>query len=325
MMQQRRSCQAIHMLCEKGTQHRVSSGLVTDLRLMCVNSRRIIQPFVSASAAGIDWLKSLLYMMAMVVSLNCTNAFGSYITMETGFSVTVKPEGLALVVMAENRGDVPAHEVQFEVSVNDKVYLGPLVKTLGVAEKTSVDFSLADVFGTPGRYPIVIRTYYKDENAYPFSALTVGFYDYKSSMLPTVSISGQASRLPVDSKGQLNFVLHNDGSTAQKVDLALFIPDELLASPEFSTTEIGPQQEQSLVYELENYSALANSQYQVSLVGRYEDAGNHVGVAGSAVVSVVGDAESAVRPIWIWIVMGGLIPGVLVLLRFQKHRLGSGE
>ncbi len=43
------------------------------------------------------------------------------------------------------------------------------------------DYSLADVFESPGRYPIVIRTYYKDANAYPFTALTVGFYDYKSS------------------------------------------------------------------------------------------------------------------------------------------------
>ena len=137
----------------KGTRHRVSSVLVTDLRLMLVNYRRIIQPPVFASAAGIDWLKFLLYVLAMVVSLNCTNAFGSYITMETGFSVVVRPEGLALVVMAENRGDVPAHDVQFEVIVDDKVYVGPLVKTLGVAEKTSVDFSLADVFGNSRPLP----------------------------------------------------------------------------------------------------------------------------------------------------------------------------
>lgn len=292
---------------------------------MCVNSRGIVQPFVSASAAGIDWLKSLLHLMVMAVSLNCTNAFGAYITMETGFSVTVKPDGPALVVMAENRGDVPAHDVQFEVSVADKVYVSSLVKILGVAEKTSVEYALADVLGTPGRYPVVIRTYYKDANAYPFSALTVGFYDYKSSIMPTVSISGQTTELPVDGKGQISFVLHNDGSTVRKIDLELLMPNELLAAPEFSTIEIGPQQEQTLVYELENYSALANSQYQVSLVGRYEDTGGRVGMAGSAVVRVIAEVDAAVSPIWIWVVLGGLVPGVLVLLRFQKHRLGSGK
>ena len=45
--------------------------------------------------------------MVMVVSLNCTNAFGSYITMATGYSVIKKAEGPVLVVMAENRGDEP--------------------------------------------------------------------------------------------------------------------------------------------------------------------------------------------------------------------------
>jgi len=289
---------------------------------MIVKCRGIGQTLSFAGGSDSDWLKTILYMAVLFIS---TPAFGAYITMATGFSVVEKPEGLTLEVTAENRGDVPAHDVQFEITVDDKVFISPLVKTLGVDEKTTVEYSLADAFGIPGRYPIVIRTYYKDENTYPFTALTVGFYDYKSGILPVVSISGKASEIAVDGKGQLIFVLHNDGSTVRNIDLALYIPDELSVSEEHSAIEIGPQQESTLVYDIGNYSALANSQYQVSLVGQYEDAGNRVAVTGSAVVRVVGDAGSAVRPIWIWVVMGGLIPGVLVLLRLQRHRAGSGK
>ena len=93
--------------------------------------------------------------------------------------------------------------MQFEIILDDKVLVGPVVKKLEVDEKTSADFSLADVFGIPGRYPVVIRTNYKDANGYRFTALTVGFYDYQSTVMPAVSISGHAIKIPVDGKGRM--------------------------------------------------------------------------------------------------------------------------
>jgi len=255
----------------------------------------------------------------MVILLSCTNAFGSYITMATGFSVTVSSQGLTLVVEAENRGDVPAHAVQFEVLMADTLFLGTAVEKLEVNEKTSAKYSLADTSGIPGRYPIVIRTYYKDASGYPFTALTVGFYDYKSNAVPVVSIHGYATEIPVDGKGRLKFLLRNDGQTRQKIDLALFFPGELSVSHEKSAIEVGPHQEMTVVYDVENYSALANSNYQVVLVGRYHDAGSHFGVAGSAAVQVAGDIGLADRPIWIWVIWGGLLPAVIIFLRLQKQ------
>jgi hypothetical protein len=286
---------------------------------MHVNCRGELQPRVFARVGEIIWLRFLICGAAMVVSLKCTSAFGSYITMVTDFSVAVKSEGLTLVVMAENRGDVPALDVQFEIIVDERVLAGPVERLLGVAGKTSAAFSMTDVFSPPGRYPIVIRTYYKDASGYPFTALTVGFYDYKSTGMPAVSISGHATKLSVDGKGQLKFLVRNDGLAGQKIDLTLFVPNELAASRERSAIEIGPQQEETLVYEVENYSALANSRYTILLVGWYEDAGNRFGVAGSAVVQVVGDVKSVVQPIWIWVVLGGVMPGVIIFLRLKKR------
>jgi hypothetical protein len=293
--------------------------LVTDLRTMLVNCRGTIQLFVFGRAGGIDWLKFPVYATAMIVSLNCTNAFGSYITMTTGFSVTEKSEGSALLVMAENRGDEPAYDVQFEIIVDDITLVGPRVKILEVNEKTSKEYMLADVFGSPGRYPIVIRTYYEDANGYRFTALTVGFYDYKSTVMPAVSIHGHSTEMPVDGKGQLKFVLRNDGLTGQKIDLALFLPNELSVPHEQSVIEIGPHQEKTVIYDVENYSALTNSSYQVSLVGRYDEAGSRLGVAGSAVVRIAENARLTDRPVWIWVVLGGLLPVVIVFLRLQKQ------
>lgn len=279
---------------------------------------------ISARAAGIDGLKSLLYGMVMVVSLHGTNAFGAYITMATDFSVTVKAEELALVVTAENRGDVPAQEVQFEIIINDRVLTGPVVETLEQDKKMSAEFSLAAVPGIPGRYPVVMKTYYKDTSGHLFTALTVGFYNYKSTVIPAVSISGHAIRLPVEGKGRISFVLRNGGQTAQKIDLALLIPNELSTAHEHRVITIGPQQEATVNYDVENYSALANSSYPVSLLGQYEVAGNHVGIAGSAVVRIAGDVRPAVRLVWSWVLLGGLMPGVIIFLRRQKAT-GAGH
>ena len=275
-------------------------------------------PMGKVHVNGMDWLKFLLYGAAMVVSLRCANAFGAYITMVTDFSVTVKPDELALVVTAENRGDVPAHAVQFEVVINDRVLTSSVVDALGQGKKTSADFALAYEARGPGRYPVAIKTYYEDASGHRFTALAVGFYDYRSSLKPTVSINGRAARIPVDGKGQITFVLRNDGQTEQQIDLALFVPNELSVIQEHRVVEIGAQQESTVVFDLENYSALANSSYPISLIGQYEDAGNHFSMTGSAVVRIAEDVKPAVRSVWIWVLLGGLIPGTMVFLRLQK-------
>ena len=268
-------------------------------------------------------LTLLAGIVAVASSLCCSSAVASYITMVTNFSVTVKPEELTLVVTAENRGDVTAHDVQFEIIINDRVLAGPVVEILEQDKKTSAEFTLTDKIGLPGRYPAVIKTYYKDASGHGFTALTVGFYDYHSTIKSTVSISGQASSMPVDGKGQVTFVLRNEGQTEQKIDLALFIPNELSADQEQDVIEIGPQQETTIVFKLKNYSALANSSYPISLVGQYEDTGNHFSMAGSAVVRIAEDVESAVRQVWIWVLLGGLIPGVIIFLWLQKSAASS--
>jgi len=266
-------------------------------------------------------MRSLVYGLAAVIMLHCTNVLGAYITMASGFSVTRKPGGLTLQVTAENRGDEPAYGVQFEIVMADTTLISPAIGTLAANQKTSVEYSLADVFKLPGRYTIVIRTYYKGAHGNRYTALTTGYYDYNSSAKPAISITGQATEMPVDGKGRLEFMLRNDGNKAQQIALALFLPNELSTSNEKSVLTVGPQQSETVVYDVENFSATESSRYAVSLVGQYEDAGSHF---GSTVVRVVGaNTGSVQRPIWIWVVLSGLLPGVIVLLALQKKKTRS--
>ncbi|MGB5716292.1 MAG: hypothetical protein WBN81_04265 [Gammaproteobacteria bacterium] len=257
--------------------------------------------------------------MTMVILLSCSSAFGAHISMTTSFSVIEKPGGLMLEVAAENRGDVSAHDVQFEIILDERVLVGPVVNRLDINEKTSMDFPLIDVFGIPGRYPVVVRTGYKDAAGYRFTALLVGFHDYLASVVPAISISSQQTEIPFDGKGRMTFVLRNDGQTGQKIDLALILPNELSAAHEHSVIEIGPQQQQTLDYDVENYSALANSNYPISLLGQYEANGRRFSTAGTAVARVVSVVKPTHRPVWVWVLLGVYLPGVIIFLRLKKQ------
>jgi hypothetical protein len=250
----------------------------------------------------------------MVTSMMITSAFGASITMVTGFSVEMKSGRPVLKVATENRGNVPAHDVQFEIMFDDTVFSGPVAGTLDVGGKTSTEESLADVLKVPGRYPVVIRTHYRDDSGYRFSALSSGYFDYRSAVIPGIFISGRPAKMPVDGRTRLEFVLRNDSDTRQMIDLTLFLPNELSVSHEYSSVELGPGQEMTVAYELENYSALVGSSYQVVLIGRYDGAGSRLGVTGATVVRVTGNDVTADRPRWAWFVLGGVLPGVLVFV-----------
>ena len=318
MLRSRRRCPGILRL-ERCMPWRVCLGLVTGLRAQLLNCDDTTQRFGHVGIRGIFRPKGFFVALAVVVSMNYTLAFGSYITMVTGYSVIKKAGGPVLVVTAENRGDEPAYAVQSEVIADEMTGIGPLVKIMQVDENVTMEYSLADVLKAPGRYPIVIRTYYEDANGYRFTALTVGFYDYNASVSPAVSINGHAIEMPVDGKGQLVFVLRNEGRARHDIDLELYLPNELSTPHARMTIGIGPRQEETVVYEVENFSALANSSYQVSLLGRYLEAGNRLGVAGSAVVRIRENDELAGRPIWIWLILGGILPGVIAFLRLKKQ------
>ncbi len=269
-------------------------------------------------------LQCLARVVFIVTSMMITSAFGASITMVTDFSVDMKSGKPVLKISTENRGNVPAQDVQFEIMIDDTVFSGPVAGTLDVGEKTSTEQSLADVLKVPGRYPVVIRTHYRDDSGYRFSALSAGYFDYRSAVIPGIFISGRPADMPIDGKTRLEFVLRNDSDTGQMIDLTLFIPNELSASHEHSSVELGPGQVMTVAYGLDNYSALANSSYQVVLVGRYDSAGSRLGVSGATVVRVMGGDSPEDRPVWVWIVLGCILPGILVFL-WLKHKSPAPE
>ena len=274
-------------------------------------------------ASSVIWSRYLPVTAALLVALSMSCAHGAHITMATHFSVTQAADGPVLAVTVQNRGNMPAQAVQLEVSVEGDSLVGPVLDKLAVDESTSVEFVLADHFQVPGRYPFVIRAFYKDAAGHRFTALTVGFYNHQTAVRPDIFIEGQTATVPVDGSGRVAFVLRNKGAGARMLDLELLLPEELSATRRHAVVEVDAKAGNTAVFDLENYSALPDSQYPVTLVGRYEHDGHSYGVAGTATIQLVNDSPLQIKPTWIWYVLAGLLPLVMVPLQWHARRVRS--
>jgi hypothetical protein len=263
-------------------------------------------------------MKIITGLTATALLLACGATLASYITMATEFSITATPAGLELVVASENRGDEPSYGVQFEVQAGDKQFTSAEVPRLSVNEKTTERFPVDDAFGLPGHYPIVIKTHYKDGNAYPFSALTVGFYDHQEPVVSKILMRVQNADIPSNGSGTISVLVRNNDAVSRDLEVVLHLPDELAATTERQSLQLVPGGEETLHYVIENFSALENSSYSVALIAQYEDDERHYSASGSAVVRITAPGTLTSR--WIWVFgMGAVVLVILIVVVLRRR------
>lgn len=243
----------------------------------------------------------------------------SYITMVTDFSVTQKKEGTVLTVRSQNRGDEPAYGIQVEVQVANKEIVGPLVPQLGVNASTSTEFSLNVPFRLPGHYPILVKTRYRDANNYPFTAPAVGFLDFQSPVVSKILIRAVDANIPATGKGTMAFTVRNNDSVRRELDLTLLLPDELIVANNKQRLAVAASEAKSVQFVVENFSALQNSGYAVTLVAEHEDGKNHYSTAGSGKIRIT--APEVFSGYLLWVVLaGGALALALAAVFFARSR-----
>ena len=256
-------------------------------------------------------MKTIAGLTASALLFACGTTLASYISMATELSIKVSPTGLVLVVTSANRGDEPAYGVQFEVQAGDKQFTSEEVSRLTVDEKIVERFPVGDAFRLPGRYPIVIKTHYKDGNAYPFSALTVAFYDHHVPVVSKILIQPQDADIPSNGSGTVSVLVRNADSVPRDLEIVLHLPDELVAVAERQSLQLAPGSEETLYYDVANFSALDNSSYSVALIAQYEDGVRHYSASGAALARITAPPVMTVGSIWVF---AGAAAVVLVLL-----------
>ena len=263
--------------------------------------------------------KSSLFILLLSLLLP-TRGVASYITMATIFSIEENDQGLTLVVKSTNRGDEPAYDIQYEIRAGSQTFLGSSVSQLGVNNGIRQDFSIDDAFERPGHYPVVIKTHYRDANAYPFSALTAGFYDYGKPALSGVLIRADNLKIPSNGKGVIEFTVRNSDSVAHELDLVLHLPNELAVLEGDQQRSIGPGDTEILRYTVENFSALDNSSYAVVLIAEYEEEGKHYSTAGSILLQVTVPTAVSREMLWILLAVSALVIALLVVVLIRRSR-----
>ncbi len=262
-------------------------------------------------------MRRTIFFMFIFLAI-VTNAQASYISMEPSFTVTDSEKGVFLKLRTQNKGDEPAYAVQFEAYVGKAKVTGQTVPRLNVNEETSSDFHITDAFTLPGHYPVIIRTHYQDANSYPFSSLTVGFYDYQSPAISDIFIKAEGTDIPGNSRRRLDFTLRNSGDTRQDLDLELNVPKELAVNDEAKKIDIGPKAEKTVTFTVENFSGLENSSYAVFLVAQYKDSEKHHSTAGSAIVRI-SPLSSGLSPS-LWLVITIITAVILIIAAMLLQR-----
>ncbi|MDM8551594.1 hypothetical protein QUF72_16020 [Desulfobacterales bacterium HSG2] len=247
-----------------------------------------------------------------------TSADASYITMETNFGIRESDNAILLKISAQNKGDEPAYAVQFEASLGKAGVTGQTISRLNVNQNTDEDFEIRDAFTLPGHYPVIIKTHYQDANSYPFSSLTLGFYDYKTPVISDISVKSEEIDIPANGSGELNFTLRNNSDKQQELSLELHVPDELATNEGTKTITIGSKEKKTLAFAVENFSALENSSYAVFLIGQYDDKGKHYSISSPAIVRI--KPMSAGLSPFLWLVITIITAFILIVVVLLLRR-----
>jgi len=256
--------------------------------------------------------------IAAMVLLVYTSVLASHITMATDYSVSDAADGLTLRTTTRNQGDETAYEVRVEARIGDRNFTGPSFSRLDVNETTSADFSVHDALHLPGRYPVLVKVHYQDANGYPFTASSVGFYDFQHPAISRVRIRAADAGIPSNGGGSIRFSIRNNDSVKRDLMLTLQLPDELATLKYRDRLSIGPKQSRSLQYPVDNFSALENSGYAVTLVAEYDDGGTHYSSAGSGIVRITGPDIPERKIVWVVAAIAAVVLLLPVISRLRR-------
>lgn len=265
-------------------------------------------------------MKLLAHGLTAFALLFCADVMASYITMATDFSIAKEEDGLMLTVTTQNLGDEPAYAIQFEVQTGQQEFVSTSVSKLGVNQKASSDFPIENAFRLPGHYPVLIKTHYQDANSYPFTALAVGFYDFEYPVVSKVLVRAKNISIPANGKGKLNFTVRNNDSVARELTITLHLPDELAVLQEKDQITVAPKGSETVRYTVENFSALENSAYSVTLVAEYEDDKHHYSAAGSGLIRIVGSSFMGGYSLWTVLAAVGVLLVLLIVIILVRRK-----
>jgi hypothetical protein len=236
-------------------------------------------------------------------------ATAGIIRIETQTSVTVADGILQVEVRATNKGDEPAREVHVHLMFSGKCLSRQGKDLLREGEPVTVFFRNIPSPAKPGAYPLITRITFQDIKGHPFSAVSCTSVSIGQSAAPALECLGKAASISRD--GLLRFDVKNSGSCSRNASATLVLPEELSTQIPRKDLVIEPGQEEVLLFEISNFSALVGAVYPVFCFLEYDSEDARYTEVGNGSVRIV-KAENwfrRTRPLWLClaIVMGAIL------------------
>lgn len=260
-------------------------------------------------------MKKFFVLLAAAVFLTSA-AFASYITLKTTVTAKVEGETLKVLVKIINQGDEPAYNVQAEIRAQGKKVLARKMPEVAINGKYEVYEEFKVDLSKPGEYPLVIVMHYADANQYPFSALTCQTFNYQTKSLPA-EIFGKMRSKKFWKKGKVSLTLKNLSEKSLALKTSLVGPREL-NFPAAKKVNISGKGTSKIDFELENFSALSGSTYQVFALSEYDNDGVHQTTITPGTVRIVQEKSFAGLKYSHLIILLGIMIVLFVLFQMRS-------
>jgi hypothetical protein len=241
-------------------------------------------------------------------------ASASYISLKTTLSSKVEGNILKVKVSAVNNGDEAAYNVQPEIRAGKQKRLARKREELGIAGTYQAEERFVLGFKNPGQYPLLLTLHYTDANQYPFSALSCQLFSYGTGVAPS-DVFGRLQPATFWKKGRVKLALKNRSEAQLPLSVFLALPRELSCAKESMRLDIPARSERTAEFEVENFSALSGSNYQVFAIAEYEREGRHYTNITPGTLKIV-ESRTILGVDYVY-VLGFLVILVVVFLSFQ--------
>lgn len=240
----------------------------------------------------------------------------SYISIETTTVITVTENKLSVKVSVTNRGDEPAHNIQINVSENERKQSSPVKHAIDVDETVDYEPEFDLLQKKDGRYPLVVNVDYTDANQYPFTATSVLLYTFGNDTV--TKVHGSADNIALSKHSKINLTLKNMENDVKELHINLVVPKELTVVESARNISLSARSEKVVKFKVNNFTALAGSQYNAFFVVEYEDKIKHYTCLVSSLIEIQAKS-STFKDNKIYIIIGvSILLVILILVQFRK-------
>ncbi len=200
-------------------------------------------------------------------------ARGGYITIETKASTAIEGNNLKISVETKNKGNEAAYNIEIISNVQNEPKSGKIKDVLNVDEtyKVEMDFNLN--LENPGKYPAVVYVNYTDANQYPFSAISCMQFNFGENV--SSQIFATSADMQMSNKGTFLLNIKNLSEKEKDVQVRLIVPKELSLLNSPKKVSLKARSEKEITFDINNFSALAGSNYQIYSLLEYVETGKH--------------------------------------------------